>query len=474
MRPNIILINCDDLGYGDLGCYGSSKNSTPFIDKMSDEGIRFTDFYVPSPVCSPSRGALLTGCYPKRIGFASFDSRGLPYRSTVLFPGDPEGLNPDELTIAKLLKSVGYTTKMIGKWHCGDQKEFLPTKHGFDTYLGLPYSNDMGIQELDDDYPPLPLIQNDDVISSQPDQSLLTDLYTEEALSFIEESKDEPFFLYFAHMYVHLPIYVKDEILNDSENGRYGAAVSSIDISTGQILKKLKELEIDENTLVIFTSDNGSRNRDEGGSNYPLKGHKGLTWEGGMRVPCIMRWPNQIPADVIKDEITTSMDIYPTLANFAQTELPDDRIIDGIDMSESLLNPDIKFYRKNFFYYNKDNLEAVRSGDWKLHVYKTDRRIPHASDQNAGPDTGKELQELYNLKNDPSESVNMYEDRPDIVKKLSSMLTQCQEDLGDGRFNIIGKNVRKVGISNNPTTLLPRNDQNDPNVIAMYDLADRG
>ena len=184
MRPNIILINCDDLGYGDLGCYGSSKNSTPYIDKMSDEGTRFTDFYVSSPVCSPSRGSLLTGCYPKRIGFASFNSRGLPYQSTVLFPGDSEGLHPDEITIAKILKNIGYETKMIGKWHCGDQKEFLPTKHGFDSYLGLPYSNDMGIQFKDDDYPPLPLIQDEEIIASQPDQSVLTDLYTKEAISF--------------------------------------------------------------------------------------------------------------------------------------------------------------------------------------------------------------------------------------------------------------------------------------------------
>ena len=182
-KPNIILINCDDLGYGDLGCYGSKLNDTPNIDKLSEEGIKFTNFYMASPVCSPSRAAMLTGCYPPRISFGSFDDN-----RNVLFPGSPTGLNPNEITIANQVKSAGYNTKIIGKWHCGDQKEFLPTKNGFDTYIGLPYSNDMGIQELDDDYPPLPLIQNDDVISSQPDQSLLTDLYTEEALSFIEES----------------------------------------------------------------------------------------------------------------------------------------------------------------------------------------------------------------------------------------------------------------------------------------------
>jgi arylsulfatase A-like enzyme len=472
MQPNIILINCDDLGYGDLGCYGSPKNSTPAIDRMAEEGNRFTDFYMASPVCSPSRGALLTGCYPKRIGFASFHSRGFPNTSTVLFPGDPEGLHPDEVTIAKLLKNVGYTTKMIGKWHCGDQKEFLPTKHGFDTYLGLPYSNDMGIQFEDDDYPPLPLLQDEEVIATQPDQSLITDLYTKEALSFIEQSKEEPFFLYFAHMYVHLPIYVKGQLLNDSDNGKYGAAVSAIDISTGEILDKLKELGIDDNTLVIFTSDNGSRNRDEGGSNYPLKGHKGLTWEGGMRVPCIMRWPNHIPSGIVKNELTTSMDIYPTLASFSQGKVPSDRIIDGIDMSESLLNRNSEFVRENFFYYNKENLEAVRSDDWKLHVYKTDRRDPH--DQSGELDTGIELKELYNLKSDPSETVNMYTDRPDIVDTLESMLSDCRDDIGDGRFEIIGNNVREVGVSDNPDTLLPRYNKNDPNVVAMYDLEDRG
>ena len=283
-RPNIILINCDDLGYGDLGCYGSEVNKTPILDKLAGDGIRFTDFYMASSVCSPFRGAMMTGCYPPRIGFGSFDGQ------RVLFPGQGIGLNPNELTISKLLQKAGYATKIIGKWHCGDQKEFLPTRYGFDSYYGLPYSNDMGIQSqmwyprpsslL---HPPLPLMRDDEVIQEQPDQSGLTERYVEEATRFIRANVKKPFFLYLAHMYVHLPIYAQNRFIRESENGVYGAAVASIDWATGVILAELKRYNLDENTLVIFTSDNGSRLNDGGGSNGPLRGAKGSTWEGGQR-----------------------------------------------------------------------------------------------------------------------------------------------------------------------------------------------
>ena len=296
-KPNIVLVNCDDLGWGDLGVYGSTINKTPALDKMAEEGVRFTDFYVASGVCSPSRGALLTGCYPQRIGFGAFDG----FR--VLFPGDGIGLNPDETTIAGALKDVGYSTKIIGKWHCGDQPEFLPTNHGFGSYYGLPYSNDMGRQVEDpsiDDHdrreqlrrrPPLPLIRDEDVIQEQPDLRALTERYAEEAVRFIRGNADadKPFFLYFAHMYVHLPLYAPENLVNASENGDYGACVAGIDWVAEVLFDELKRQGIDENTLVIFTSDNGSRLDNQGGSNGELRGRKGTTWEGGQRVPCMMR-----------------------------------------------------------------------------------------------------------------------------------------------------------------------------------------
>ena len=302
-KPNIILINCDDLGYGDLGCYGSKLNDTPNIDKLSEEGIKFTNFYMASPVCSPSRAAMLTGCYPPRISFGSFDDN-----RNVLFPGSPTGLNPNEITIANQVKSAGYNTKIIGKWHCGDQKEFLPTNYGFDSYYGIPYSNDMGRAVIPEDmipggsfgpideetrsrrekFPPLPLISDNEVIQEQPDQAGITERYVEESIKFIRKNKKQPFFLYLAHMYVHLPLYAPERFINNSRNGRYGAAVSGIDWSTAMILDELKKLDLDENTLIIFTSDNGSNTRNNG-SNAPLRGKKQETYEGGQRVPMIMK-----------------------------------------------------------------------------------------------------------------------------------------------------------------------------------------
>lgn len=473
-KPNIVLINCDDLGYGDLGIYGSKINKTPALDQMAAEGVRFTDFYMASPVCSPSRGAMMTGCYPPRIGFGSFD--GL----RVLFPGQGVGLNPEETTIARVLKNAGYTTKIIGKWHCGDQKEFLPTKHGFDSYFGLPYSNDMGRQI---DYgtdttsgrerasrPPLPLIRDDEVIQEQPDLRALTERYAEEAVRFIRDNGDEPFFLYFAHMYVHLPLYAPENMVSESENGDYGACVAGVDWVASVILDELKRQGLDDETLVIFTSDNGSRMQDQGGSNGALRGIKGTTWEGGQRVPCIMRWPGKIPAGEVRNQVAASIDFFPTLAAVAGADVPGDRMIDGLDISDLMFGEagaePVESPRKEFFYYNENNLEAVRAGKWKLHVLKRDYYLPE-------DERDVVISELYDLESDIGETNNLFDDHPEVVAELTALLESCRKDLGDEATGVVGANARPSGHVDNPDTLT-HYDPEHPYIFAEYDKGERG
>ena len=463
-RPNIILINCDDLGYGDIGCYGSELNRTPFLDRMAAEGVRFTDFYMASSICTPSRGAMMTGCYPPRIGFGSFDGRG------VLWPGQAYGLGPQEVTIAQLLQQAGYATKLVGKWHCGDQKEFLPTRFGFDSYYGLPFSNDMARIDMGRpgeqyDNPPLPLVRDEEVIQEQPDQRALTERYVEESVRFIRENRDRPFFLYFAHMYVHRPRYVPKHSLSESRNGAYGAAVEQIDWSTGVLFDELRRQGLDEDTLVIFTSDNGASitNMDKGGSNGPLRGGKGTTWEGGQRLPCIMRWPEGFrPAPSVRKSLRpwTSTRRSPPWATlrFHKTGLSTARTLRPLMFAEEgAASP-----HDAFFYYYMNDLEAVRCGKWKLHL----RKHARAGD----PDSrDEEVNELYDLESDVGETRNLFDSHPEIVRELSAKLDACRRDLGDRPTGAKGENVRPRGQVDNPQALTEYNPDH-PYMIAMYDI----
>lgn len=462
-QPNVVLINCDDLGFGDLGCYGSTRNQTPAVDRLAAEGIRFTSFYTASPVCSPARAALLTGCYPPRIGFGSFN------RLPVLFPGMAMGLPPTEVGLARVLSDAGYKTQAIGKWHCGDQAEFLPTNHGFDHYLGLPYSNDMGRQAGKPDFmphmPPLPLLVDGEVVEQQPDQATLTDRYVAAALDFMRSCDGEPFFLYLAHMYVHLPIYVREEFAEQSTNGPYGAAVASIDWATDVILRELDAQGVAENTIVIFTSDNGSLGDNPppwgspeplGGSNDPLRGTKGETWEGGQRVPGIVRWPSRIAAGRTCDEVVTAMDLFPTLAAMCGADVPTDRIIDGRDIS-ALWFGQAPSPHDAFFYYWMNDLEAVRSGRWKLHFSK--RR--------------EECRALYDLDADIGETTDVITEHPDVVSRLDELAERARCAIGDARLKLRGTEVRPIGRVENPVPLTTY-ESNHPYVVAEYDLPDRG
>lgn len=466
-RPNVLLINCDDLGFGDLGCYGSTDNETPELDRLASEGLRLTDFYMASPVCSPSRAALLTGCYPPRIGFDSFD--GLP----VLFPGQRFGLHDDEVTVAQLLSDAGYATKLVGKWHCGDQPDFLPTRRGFDGYYGLPYSNDMGRQRSgEDDFslpavmaelgipfvdelPPLPLLLDDEVLEAQPDQSSLTARFVDESVRFMRANVDRPFFLYLAHIYVHLPLYVPARFTTASRNGAYGAAVACIDWATGVLLAELDRLGLAEDTIVVFTSDNGSRAAGEGGSNAPLRGVKGTTWEGGMRVPCIVRWPGRVSPHTVSDVPVTAMDLLPTLARAAGADLPD-RVIDGRDVTE-VWSGEGASPHEAIWYYNADRLEAVRAGRWKLHVWRD----------------GRPVEELYDLVADVGEVEDRSGSEPDVVAELRLHADVARAELGDVTTGRVGAGRRPVGEVVDAVPLT-RFEPDHPYFMAEYDLSDRG
>ncbi len=418
-KPNFIVINIDDMGYADIGPFGSKLNRTPNLDRMAKEGRRFTSFYA-APVCSPSRAALMTGCYPKR-------ALPIPH---VLFPGNDVGLSPREITVAEVLKGAGYATGIIGKWHLGDQAEFLPLKQGFDYYFGLPYSNDMGPAkdgiksdlgkplpiEKGKGQPPLPLIRNNTVLKRvlPDDQQSLVELYTDEALRFIEKHKAEPFFLYLPHNAVHFPIYPGKKWAGKSPNGIYSDWVEEVDWSVGRVLDALREQGLAENTLVIFTSDNGGTQR---AVNAPLRGFKSSTLEGGMRVPTIAWWPKKIPADTVCDAITGMFDILPTFAALGGGQVPTDRKIDGVNIWPQLSgDSQAKPAHETFYYYRGLWLEAVRHGEWKL-------QLPSEKNPSASP-------VLYNLNSDIGEATDVATENPKVVAQLQALVIAMKDDLG--------------------------------------------
>jgi arylsulfatase A len=445
--PNVIILLTDDQGYNDLGCYGSPLIETPNIDRMAREGMRFTDYYVAAPLCTPSRAALMTGCYPQRVSMASIPpepEKGRKNPQGVLFPGSGYGLNPHEVTIAQVLKSRGYATRAIGKWHLGDAPEFSPLVFGFDHYFGIPYSNDMK---------PSPLMRDRKQVEEPANQDTLVDRYTADAVSFIHESREKPFFLYLAYNSPHVPVHAPDRFRGRSPRGIYGDAIETIDWSAGRIFDALTKDHLDRNTIVLFTSDNGPwlSAGEDGGSATPLRAGKGTTYDGAMRVPFIARWPGQIPAGKVNRELVTEMDFLPTVAAISGTKAPADRIIDGHDIRALLFDePAGSSPTVAFFYYQQYRLNAVRCGVWKL-KFRTNLSDENTFQRFENPDTPIP-EALYNLFQDPGEQKSVLRDHPEIVKKLRDYANKAREDLGDARQQKIGKNLRPIGHINTPST----------------------
>ena len=424
--PNFIVIFTDDQGYEDIGCFGSPKIKTPHLDKLAAEGRKFTSFYSANSVCSPSRAALMTGSYPTRVSVPG-----------VLFPRHKEGLNSDEITIAEVLKTKGYATSCIGKWHIGHKPKFLPTRQGFDSYYGIPYSNDMTIDpeaqlaadinlregftldRIKNEKPKknlVPLMRNEEVIEYPCDQTTLTKRYTEEAVKFIEKNEDKPFFLYLPHTMPHIPLLASKKFKGKSDRGPYGDTIEEIDWSVGEIMKALRKNSLDENTLVIYSSDNGPWKLKEGrgGSAHPLRGYKFQTYEGGMRVPCIMSWKGKIPSGTVCDEIGATIDLLPTFADLAGAKIPDDRIIDGKNIWPIISGQKGARSPHDIYYYYKGNrLESARQGKWKV------RR------------SGKKSQsvELYDLDNDIAESKNLSQKNPELIQTILKKMDKFDKDL---------------------------------------------
>ncbi len=410
--PNIIIFFTDDQGYGDLGSFGAEGFETPNLDALAQDGLRLTNFYVPATVCTPSRAGLLTGRYPKRSNL----------HEAVVYPFSDHGLAPSEYTMAEMLKGAGYSTSIIGKWHLGHQPEYMPLNHGFDSFFGVPYSNDMDnhyYRHNDFQSPPLPLYRDTSIIENGPDQKYLTRRYTEEAVRQIKERSDSPFFLYVAHNMPHLPLHASEEFSGKSELGLYGDVIMELDWSTGEIIRTLKEEGIYDNTLFIFTSDNGPRV----GSAGPLRGKKAQTWEGGQRVPGIITWPRKIPANQTVEYVLSTLDLFPTVASLTGATIPENLTLDGIDLSQFLADPATTVIEdRPFLYYARNGKpEAIRMGKWKLHISKS-------IGWNVKEQGAFEIA-LYNLKTDISEEKNLAMEFPQVVKKLSDLLRQFDENL---------------------------------------------
>lgn len=451
--PNVVIVFIDDEGYGDVGCYGATGFQTPNIDGLASQGMRFTNYYAAQAVCSASRAGLLTGCYPNRIGV-----------SKAFFPDHKTGLNTSEYTIAEMFKDQGYTTACFGKWHLGWQKEFLPLQHGFDEFVGLPYSNDMWPRNditaerltkgRRSTFPELPLIEGNEKIDSiitMVDQAELTTLYTERAVDFINRNASTPFFLYVPHTMAHIPLGVSDKFKGKSEQGLYGDVMMEIDWSVGEITKTLEQNGLAESTIIIFTSDNGPWTwfGNHGGSAGGLRDGKLTSWDGGQRVPFIIKWPGTIPNGTICNKLACAVDLLPTLASIINGELSDNKI-DGVDITELFKGNFSVTPRKSVLYYGgKNNLNAARKGNWKLvlpHRYTT-VKLPGKDGYNGKLKKGViEEPELYNLMTDPGEQVNVIESYPEKAKEIMSVVEKARKELGDLNVGIEkGSDNREVG-----------------------------
>jgi arylsulfatase A len=443
--PNVIIVFADDLGYADVGPFsdlkGAARPRTPNLDRMAAEGTRLTSFYVAQAVCSASRAALLTGAYSNRVGITG-----------ALNPRATTGIHANELTIAELLKARGYATAAVGKWHLGHERQFLPLQHGFDEYLGLPYSNDMWPRHpTQKNYPDLPLIDGNGVVEVDPDQARLTARYTERAVTFIERHRDKPFFLYLAHAMPHVPLFVSDAHKGKSGLGLYGDVIEEIDWSVGRVLDALRRAGLDEDTLVIFTSDNGPwlSYGNHAGSPGGLREGKGTAFEGGIRVPFVARWPGRIPKGRAVSLPAMTIDLLPTIARVANAAVPSERIIDGRDILPLLTATEGAGGAPHdalYFYWGTE-LHAVRSGRWKLHLPHPYQSLERAGgDGSPGSYVRKDIElSLFDLEADPGEATNVAARHPDVVSRLQAIAERAREDLGDSLTGRTGRNVRPPG-----------------------------
>ena len=414
--PNVVVIFIDDMGYGDIGPFGATKQRTPNLDRMAKEGMKLTSFYA-TPVCSVSRAQMMTGCYGARISVPG-----------VYFPGQSVGLNPSEVTVAERLKEKGYATQMVGKWHLGDQPEFLPTRQGFDHYYGIPYSNDMLKKSAETKVPVVPVLRDEKVVELMDGegQRRMVELYTKEAVDFITRSKDQPFYLYFAHNAVHTPIYPGAAFAGKSQNGRFGDWVEEVDWSVGQVLDTLRAQGLDKDTIVVFTSDNGPwlTKGADGGSAGPLRGGKGSTWEGGVRVPTLAWWPGRVPAGSVNDAVAATIDLLPTFVSLAGGTVPATPVIDGRDITPILLGQSKESAREAHYYFASYDLQAVRQGRWKLALSPQPEGMGKQADK-----TPPGLR-LYDLDAEIGEQTDVAAQHPEVVAKLKVLADKMAAEIG--------------------------------------------